>query len=45
MFLLNETKLDDEIPDSFYLNKHYNSIRRDRRRNRGGGFMVFIRKK
>ena len=43
MFLLNETKLDDEIPDSFYTNKHYNSIRRDRGSNRGGGVMVFIR--
>ena len=40
MFLLNEIKLDDEIPDSFYSNKHYNIIRRDRGSNRGSGVMV-----
>ena len=43
-FLENETKLDDENPDSFDTNKHYNIIRRDSGSNRGRGVIVFIRK-
>ena len=33
-----------KTPTRFYSNKHYNSIRRDRWSNRGGGVMIFIRK-
>lgn len=40
---LNETKLDNNIPDSFLKNPSYRIIRRDRVRN-GGGIMVIIKK-
>lgn len=41
--LLNETKLDTNLPQSFYINPFYNCIRRDRNRH-GGGIMLFVRK-
>ena len=40
---LNETKLDESVPQSFYKNVFYNIIRRDRGTG-GGGVLVFIRK-
>ena len=39
---LNETKLDESIPNSFFLSKHYRILRRDRVKN-GGGIMVLIK--
>ena len=41
--MLNETKLDNLIPNSFYKNVNYNILRLDRNRH-GGGILVFIRK-
>ncbi len=38
----NETKLDNLIPNNFYVNDDYQMIRRDRNRH-GGGLLVFIR--
>ena len=39
---LNETKLDDCIPQSFFRHPNYNSTRRDRNGN-GGGVLIFIK--
>ncbi len=39
---LNETKLDDSIPNTFYNNISYNQIRSDRNRN-GGGMLILIK--
>ena len=43
IIMLNETKLDSNVPHSFYLNSNYNILRRDRNRH-GGGIIVFIRR-
>ena len=43
MILLNETKLDQTVPQCFYVNSIYNMIRLDRNRN-GGGVAIFIKK-
>jgi hypothetical protein len=40
---LNETKLDDLIPSSFFTHPSYSVIRRDRLRN-GGGILIFVKK-
>jgi exonuclease III len=40
--LLNETKLDSSITESFFQNQHYTLIRRDKNGN-GGGIMIFLR--
>ena len=42
--MINETKLDCSIPDSFYKNAGYNILRLDRTDKGGGGEMVFVRK-
>ena len=43
IIVLNETKINEEIPDSFFSNRRYNTIRRDRN-TEGGGVLVFCRK-
>ena len=40
---LNETKLDESIPFSFFSNSNYTILRRDRLRD-GGGIMVLLKK-
>jgi len=50
IMFLNETKFDKFKPNSFYKNKNYTIIRRDRdyddefEGNRGGGIIIFIKK-
>jgi len=44
MLLINETRLDENVPNSFYSNINYSILRRDRLDNGGGGVMVFIKK-
>ncbi|CAF1069906.1 unnamed protein product, partial [Brachionus calyciflorus] len=44
LVMLNETKLDSSVPDSFYVNNFYNIIRRDRIGKKGGGILVFFKK-
>ena len=45
IILINETKLDETNPASFYKNIHYNILRRDRGgSSKGGGILMFIRK-
>jgi len=39
---LNETKTDDSIPDAFFQNNNYQTIRLDRNKQ-GGGILVFIK--
>ena len=43
LITLNETKLDQTIPDSFFINSSYKMLRLDRNRN-GGGIAILIRK-
>ena len=43
LIMLNETKLDDGVPLSFYKHPDYNLIRLDRTRV-GGGLLVLIKK-
>ena len=43
VIFLNETKLDESMPNRFLEHCNYNLIRRDRNRN-GGGLAVFIKK-
>jgi len=49
---LNETKLDSTKPLSFYKNRNYTMIRRDRcfgdiqkKSNKGGGLIIFVNNK
>ncbi|CAF1132148.1 unnamed protein product [Brachionus calyciflorus] len=42
VLMLSETKLDDEIPNSFYQNNNYFKLRLDRN-SKGGGLLVFIK--
>lgn len=42
LFLVRETKLDDTISNSFYINNNYLKIRVDRNRH-GGGLLIFIK--
>jgi hypothetical protein len=45
ILLLNETKLDSNVPDKYFLHKKYYAIRRDRDDStRGGGILVFVKK-
>ena len=44
IFMINESKLDSNIPSSFYSNPDYKIIRLDREGKGGGGEIVFIRK-
>jgi hypothetical protein len=43
-FLINESKLDSQKPNSWYINKKYNCLRLDREDEGGGGNLAFIRK-
>ena len=43
-FLLNETKLDSMVPNSWYINKNYKCFRLDREDKGGGGELVFLKK-
>ena len=43
-FLIDESKLDNLIPNSWYVNKKYNCIRLDREDKEGGGELAFIKK-
>ena len=40
--MLNETKLDDSVPQSFFVNNKYKMVRRDRT-GRGGGILILLR--
>ena len=40
---LNETKIDCNIPNKFFISKYYKCIRRDRTNN-GGGILIYIKK-
>ncbi|RNA26201.1 reverse transcriptase [Brachionus plicatilis] len=40
---INETKLDDSIPSSFFSHPNYRNLRRDRLKD-GGGVMVLVKK-
>ena len=42
VLMLSETKLDDEIPNSFYQNNNYFKLRLDRN-SKGGGLLVFFK--
>ena len=44
VLLINESKLDEHIPDSFCSHVNYHMIRRDRNRN-GGGLLIYLNKK
>jgi hypothetical protein len=45
LIFLNETKLDENIPISFFSPTNYNVLRRDRdRKKKGGGVMVLVKK-
>ena len=43
LIMINESKLDDSIPENFFLHDKNKLFRRDRCRN-GGGILMFIRK-
>ena len=43
IIVLNETKIDEETPDSFFANRRYNNFRRDRKAGEGG-ILVYCRK-
>ena len=43
-FLLNESKLDSLVPNSWYINKKYKCYRLDRDDKGGGGELVFLKK-
>jgi exonuclease III len=43
LIFLNETKLDENIPNSFFAPTNYNLLRLDRKKNRGGGVMVLVK--
>ena len=43
LILLNETKLDHHVPQSFLVHANYNILRRDRN-GRGGGIMVLVKR-
>ena len=42
-FLLNETKLDTMVPNSWYINKKYKRFRLDREDKGGGGELFFLK--
>lgn len=42
---INESKLDEQVPVSFFTNPNYSCLRRDRKGKGGGGLLVFIMKK
>ena len=44
IFMINESKIDSNIPSSFYFNPDYKIIRLDREGKGSGGEIVFIRK-
>lgn len=41
---INESKLDEEVPISFFTNLSYSCLRRDRKGKGGGGLLVFVKK-
>ena len=43
IFSINESKLGESVPNSWYSNKFYKCLRLDRIENNGGGILVFIR--
>lgn len=44
LFLLNETKLDVDVPMSKFMHPNYNILRLDRKEAGGGGLMVYLKK-
>lgn len=44
LIFLNETKLDESVPNSFFVPTNYNLLRRDRKEKGGGGVMVLVKK-
>jgi len=41
---INESKLDEQVPISFFTNPNYSCLRRDRKGKGGGGLLVFIKR-
>ena len=44
-FQIDETKLDQSIPISFFIHKHYTMVRLDRNSDAGGCVLLFLRNK
>ena len=44
-FSINESRLEDGVPTSWYTNKHYACLRLDRDFKGGGGILLFLRNK